>query len=226
MYIVYVRCIISRLKGFFGPMPRTHSAAEITDFRDQLCEAAMRRFSAHGAVGLTMRTLAADVGCSPMKAYRYFRDKDELVAAVRARAFDRFAATLEAAAAGAGESRARASAVGEAYVAFALVNREAYRLMFESGPIDDAAFPDLAAAKARADRNMTGYVEAMIADGLLKGDPRTIGQMFWAAVHGVVLLELTGLLTRGAGADTLRREIVRALFIGLNNDPRFTRAGS
>jgi len=195
----------------------------MSEVRDQLCEAAMRRFAAHGADGLTMRTLAADVGCSPMKAYRYFRDKDELLAAMRAMAFDRFAAALEDAAAGAGDSRAKAFAIGEAYVAFALSNREAYRLMFESGPIDDTAFPALAAARARADRSMTGYVEAMIADGVLKGDARTIGQMFWAAVHGVVLLELTGLLTRGAGADTLRRDLMRALFIGLNNDPRLSR---
>ena len=64
----------------------------------------------------------------------------------------------------------------------------------------------------------------MIADGALKGDPRlVIGHMFWAAIHGVVLLELTGLLTRGQDADTLRREMMRTLFIGLNNDPRLAR---
>jgi AcrR family transcriptional regulator len=183
----------------------------------------MRRFAEHGAEGLTMRTLAADVGFSPMEAYRYFRDKDELIAAMRAMAFDRFAQALEAAAAGAGDSRAKATAVGEAYVAFALANREAYRLMFESGPLDGESFPDLVRARARADRSMTAYVEAMIADGVLEGDARMIGQMFWAAVHGVVLLELSGLLTRGADADGLRREIMRTLFIGLNNDPRLRR---
>ena len=183
----------------------------------------MRRYAEHGAEGLTMRTLAGDVGCSPMKAYRYFRDKDELLVAMKAMAFNDFSETLDAAAAGAGDSRARAAAVGEAYVDFALNNREAYRLMFESGPLDNQASPELAAARAKADRSMTGYVEAMIADGALKGDPRLIGQMFWAAIHGVVLLELTGLLTRGADADTLRREMMRTLFIGLNNDPRLKR---
>lgn len=181
----------------------------------------MRRFDEHGAEGLTMRTLAADVGCSPMKAYRYFRDKDALMAAMRARAFNRFAEALETAAAGPGDARARSTAVGEAYVAFALANREAYRLMFETAPEGgEAVDPDLAAARARADRSMTGYVEAMIADGALKGDPQKIGRMFWAAIHGVVLLELTGLLGSHGGADALRREIMRTLFIGLNNDRR------
>lgn len=204
-------------------MPRPHSAAEISDFREALCAAAMRRYAEHGADGLTMRTLAADVGCSPMKAYRYFRDKDALVSAMRAMAFDRFAQALEAAAAGADDARARATAIGEAYLAFALENREAYRLMFESGPLDADTAPEVLRARARADRSMIGYVEAMIAEGVLKGDARVIGQMFWAAVHGVVMLELTGVLTRGAGADTLRRELMRTLFIGLNNDPRLIR---
>ncbi len=214
------------LKRFLqGPqrLPRPHSAAEISNFRDELCAAAMRRFTEHGADGLTMRTLAADVGCSPMKAYRYFRDKDELISAMRAMAFDRFAHALETAAAGVDDARAKATAIGEAYVAFALENREAYGLMFASGPLDADTAPEVLRARTRADRSMIGYVEAMIADGVLRGDPRVIGQMFWAAVHGVVMLELTGVLTRGAGADTLRRELMRTLFIGLNNDPRLGR---
>jgi AcrR family transcriptional regulator len=201
-------------------LPRPHSAAETTEVREQLCAAALRRFAEHGADGLTMRALAADVGCSPMKAYRYFQDKDELLAAMRALAFDRFSEALEAAAAGAGDSRARSSAVGEAYVAFALENRAAYRLMFDTAPAGGEAYPDLVRARARSSRNMSAYVEAMIAEGALKGDAGRIGQMFWAAIHGVVLLELSGLLARGEDADSLRREIMRTLFIGLNNDPR------
>lgn len=202
-------------------MPRPHSAAEVTEVRDQLCEAALRRYAEHGAEGLTMRTLAADVGCSPMKAYRYFRDKDALMAAMRARAFNSFSEALETAAAGQGDARERSTAVGDAYVAYALANREAYRLMFDTAPEGaQAADPDLAAARARADRSMSGYVEAMIAEGSLRGDPERIGRMFWAAIHGVVMLELAGLVTRDGGADALRREMMRTLFIGLNSDRR------
>ena len=163
-----------------------------------------------------MRMLAAEVGCATMTSYRYFRDKDELLAAVRARAYDRFSEALEAASETPGDSRAKSAAVGEAYVAFALANREAYRLMFEMSPPDSERFPDLARAAARSNANMTGYVRAMIDEGALKGDPVMIGRMFWAAIHGVVQLELNGVLPPGPGADTLRREMMRALFIGLN----------
>jgi len=52
-------------------------------------------FAEHGPEAVTMRQLAAELGCSPMTPYRYFRDKDEILAAVRASAFDRFSDALE-----------------------------------------------------------------------------------------------------------------------------------
>ena len=48
-----------------------------------------------------MRQLAAELGVSPMTPYRYFADKDAILAAVRARAFNRHAEALEAACGGA-----------------------------------------------------------------------------------------------------------------------------
>lgn len=198
-------------------MPRIRPAEEIAEFRERLCEAATRLFVAHGAEGFTMRMLAAEVGCATMTTYRYFRDKDELLAAVRAGAYDRFSQALEQAAQAPGDSRAKSAAVGEAYVAFALANREAYRLIFDMSPPDGERFPDLARAAARAHDTMTAYVRAMIDEGVLAGDPELIGRMFWAAIHGVVQLELSGALPPGPGADALRREMMRTLFIGLNS---------
>ncbi len=195
------------------------TTTEVAEFRDRLCEAATRLFAEHGAEGFTMRTLAAEAGCSPMTPYRYFRDKDEILAAVRTLAFDRFSDALEDAAATPGDSRTKSTAIGDAYVRFALDNREAYRLMFGMDASGDERFPDLARARARSNSNMTAYVQAMIDEGVLRGEASLIGQMFWAAIHGVVLLDMAGLLARGAGASALRHEMMRTLFIGLNSQP-------
>ncbi len=92
--------------------------------------------------------------------------------------------------------------------------------MFGMSASGDERFPDLARARARSNRNMTDYVHAMIDEGVLKGDAALIGRMFWAAIHGVVLLDMAGLLENGPGADVLRREMMRALFIGLNAAPK------
>ena len=80
-----------------------------------------------------MRQLAAELGVSPMTPYRYFADKDAILAAVRARAFNRHAEALEARLGGAARaSRSSASnAVGQAYLDFALEHPEAYKLMFD-----------------------------------------------------------------------------------------------
>ena len=198
-------------------LPRANSTTEAAAFRERLCEAATGLFAQHGADGFSMRLLAAEAGCGTMTTYRYFKDKDELLAAVRARAFDRFSAALEAAGKAPGDSRAKATAIGEAYVDFAAANREAYALMFGMSPITDDRFPDLARAAARANANMTGYIRAMIDDGAVKGDPDLIGRMFWAAIHGVVMLEGAGVLADRASADALRRAMMRTLFIGLNS---------
>ena len=59
-----------------------------------------------------MRQLADALGCSPMTPYRYFRNKDEILAAVRTAAFDRFAAALEEAR-GRGGGDLRAAGAGD-----------------------------------------------------------------------------------------------------------------
>src|SRR6516164_8295321 len=100
-------------------MPRPLSPPEIAEFRDRLCEAATHLFAAHGRDGFTLRALAAQLGVSPMTPYRYFKDKDEILAAVRARAFDRFAEALERAFAKGGSAGERSAHVVDAYVRFA-----------------------------------------------------------------------------------------------------------
>src|SRR5215813_7999999 len=100
-------------------MPRVLSDTDVADFRERLCEAAERLFAEKGPEAVTMRQLAAELGVSPMTPYRYFQDKDDILAAVRANGFNRFADALEAAREKATGARAKGAAVGEAYVNFA-----------------------------------------------------------------------------------------------------------
>src|SRR5580692_9213942 len=103
---------------------RARSADERDAMRTRLCDAAARLYVAEGEAGLSMRRLAAEVGCSAMAPYRYFADKEQLLAAIRAAAFNRLADTLEGVAR---DNRHRAAEIGEAYVRFAFENPAAYR---------------------------------------------------------------------------------------------------
>ncbi|WP_293903794.1 TetR/AcrR family transcriptional regulator [Phenylobacterium sp.] len=182
-------------------MPRVLTETDVADFRERLCEAAERLFAEKGAGSVTMRQLAADLGVSPMTPYRYFQDKDDILAAVRTNGFTRFAQALETARADAPDAHSRGEAVGEAYVRFALDHPHSYKLMFDLNQPNVGKYPELIAAGLRARATMTDHVQDSIAAGLYQGDPDQIGMMFWAAVHGVVVLQLAGMLPPGRARD-------------------------
>lgn len=197
-------------------MPRVLSETDVADFRDRLCEAAERLFAEKGPEAVTMRQLASELGVSPMTPYRYFRDKDDILAAVRTNGFNRFAEALERARDAAGSPRAKGAAVGEAYLDFAFENPHTYKLMFDLNQPNEADYPELVEAGRRARETMTGYVMDQVASGVMKGDPEEIGLMFWAATHGAVVLELAGKLPAGA-ARGLHHEISSTLARGLRS---------
>jgi len=182
-------------------MPRVLTETDVADFRDRTCQAAERLFAEKGQDAVTMRQLAAELGVSPMTPYRYFEDKGDILAAVRTSSFTRFAESLEAARDAATGARARGEAVGDAYVRFALDHPHSYKLMFDLNQPNIEKYPDLIAAGLRARATMTGHVKDAIAAGLYVGDPVQIGMMMWAAVHGVVVLQLAGMLPAGAAND-------------------------
>ena len=198
-------------------MPRVLSDTDVADFRERLCEAAERLFAERGPDAVTMRQLAAELGVSPMTPYRYFEDKDDILAAVRANGFNRFATALEQARAGARGARAIGKAVGEAYVAFAVGHPHSYKLMFDFNQPHVEKYPELMVAGQRAQKTMTGYVHDAIAEGTMAGDPQQIGMMFWAAIHGAVILELSGMLPPG-GAAQLFRGLDATLMRGVRPD--------
>ena len=197
-------------------MPRTLSVEEVADFREKLCDAAAKIFSEKGEQGFTLRELAAAVGVSPMTPYRYFADKDEILAAVRARAFAEFAQTLEDAYAAPGNPAAQGQRAGEAYIRFALENPGTYKLMFDFSQPDDGKYPELEEAAQRARLTMTRHIDPLIKAGLLEGDPNLIGHVYWIVLHGAVTLQLANKLDPDCDMHTILNAAFRAINIGFS----------
>ena len=198
-------------------MPRTLSEDEVVGFRERLIDAAERLFAAHGLEAVTMRQLAAELGVSPMTPYRYFADKDAILAAVRARAFRRHAEALEAARAGKTTGVADSSNVSRAYVRFALEHPQAYKLMFDVEQPNSGDYPELVAAGERSRGTMTAYLRDLIASGVLPADAdaELIGHMFWSALHGAIQLQLAGYLNAPIDAERLCEALVEAIWRGV-----------
>jgi AcrR family transcriptional regulator len=196
-------------------MPRTLSPADVEAFRSRLCDVAEKLFAAHGPDGVTMREMADALGVSSMTPYRYFKDKDAILAAVRTRAFNQFAAAMESA-----RQNAKGRS-GNAYVDFALAHPAAYRLMFDVSQPTFANYPELVAAMGRARLTMGEGLRELAAAGRFKGDVELAAYVFWSTTHGAVMLELAGLL-EGSKLDarTIAKPAIEALgkHFGLRTD--------
>jgi AcrR family transcriptional regulator len=198
-------------------VPRVLSPDDVSSFRERLCQTAERRFAEHGPDSVTMRQLAADLGCSPMTPYRYFKDKDEILGAVRAAAFDRFADALE----GAFQEKpdldpaARSLSVGQAYVRFALAEPHAYRLMFDLTQPREDAYPELKRTAARARATMTEHLQGVVGDDNLKINGPVLGHIYWASIHGVLMLHLAGKLGPEVQALPLIEAMMRTIGAGV-----------
>ena len=195
-------------------MPRVLTDAEIDDFRDRLCEAATRLFAERGIEGFTMRQLATELGVSPMTPYRYFKDKEAILMAVRIRAFNRFSEALEAGFASRKAPIDRANGAGQAYIRFAMDNPAAYRLMFDMAPDVEQASAELDVATDRARAAMTRHIVPLVDAGILAGNVQLMGHVFWAVLHGAIMLALAGKLTEEFDLQTLVDNTFAALAAG------------
>ena len=101
-------------------MPRELTSEEITSYRNELCSVATRSFAENGYAGVTLRSIAKELGCSPMTPYRYFKNKDEIFAAVREQAFERFSQRVESVEPDISNPSERIRAAAKEYVHFAL----------------------------------------------------------------------------------------------------------
>lgn len=197
-------------------MPRVLTEEAVGEFREKLIDAAERLFAQRGPEAVTLRQLAAEIGVSPMTPYRYFADKNAILAAVRARAFTRHAEALEAAWEAAKHDPIGASnAVGAAYVDFAFAHPEAYKLMFDISQPDETEYPELMAAAERSRRTMTRHLEGLAAAGQFDGDPGLVGHLYWAALHGPIMLAFSNKLQPQYGARRLIAALLETLHNGL-----------
>jgi AcrR family transcriptional regulator len=187
---------------------------EVAAFRADVCRVAEVLFARHGVAGVTMRQIAAELGCSSTTAYRYFRNKEEIQTAVRAAAFNRFCEVIEQAACSSPDPRKSARNVGKAYLDFALQNPDAYRMMFDINQATVTGNADLAEALTRSRRSMVAYLVPLIDKGILRGESHALGQMLWAAAHGLVMLRLSGIVVDDDELRKLHGRTMSALMRG------------
>ena len=176
---------------------------EVGAFRGKAVAAATRLFAERGYRGVTLRSLAKELGVSPMTPYRYFENKEELFAMVRTEAFRRFADAQRDAVAEIEDPEDTLRVLGRAYVSFALDEPDAYHIMFELLQAPAGTYPGLEAEQARAFSYLHEAVQASVDAGLLEGESLRRAHYLWAQLHGLVSLHLAGKLVMGCSFEEL-----------------------
>ncbi len=182
------------------------------DLREACVREALSIIRETGIESLSLREVARRLGVSHQAPYKHYASRDHLLAELVSRAFDDFAASLEA------RTRSDDPAfdffqMGQAYLAYAQAHPLYYRLMFGAALPDPAAHPDMM-RRAR-------HAFAMLQTGVASlphhqpGAASDLDALFaWSAVHGLAsLLETRAFHAAGlsepvladAGAHTLGR---------------------
>lgn len=173
----------------------TPYAAALAAGRDALrkliLDAASRLLEAEGPAALTMRRIAAEVGCSTTVLYTMFGSKAAIAEGLWREGFDRLSTLLDQA--DGATPLERLAAMGRAYRANALANRSYYAIMFQRPIPGFEPSPEAYAASLRPLHKLADAVRDCIDAGIFRPvDPMHIAGVLWAASHGAVSLELAG----------------------------------
>lgn len=159
--------------------------------RERILDATLELVTTEGAESLTMRRLADRIEYSATAIYAHFADKDALLQALCRREFCDLAGMMVHMTSPTEHPLDDLRLLGKAYCQFALEHPQAYRLMFLL-----PGMPSRAEKKADEvdayDLCVTFVGHARRAGELRDdlGDDQLIAQTLWAALHGVLALEL------------------------------------
>ncbi|MEE6280290.1 TetR/AcrR family transcriptional regulator [Georgenia sunbinii] len=163
--------------------------------RITLVELASQAVVDGGVQALSLRTLAAAAGTTTAAIYTLFGGRDGLLRAVVDEGFRRFASYLDTVPLST-DPGADLLALGVAYRQNALANPHFYRVMFAGGhPGDSADEPGVPPVARPTFGVLRDAVARLPREGAGAGsDPTDVALGLWALVHGLVSLELAGLL--------------------------------
>ncbi|MFA5630423.1 MAG: TetR/AcrR family transcriptional regulator [Porticoccaceae bacterium] len=192
-------------------MPEALTEQKVTEFRQKVCEVALRQFSELGTERVSMRSLARAMGYSATALYSYYKNKDDILAAVRTIHVDKLATDLEQALSNATPEEQSRAFIG-AYVAFVSAEPTACKLAFALEQPAPTDYPALAGALSRLDRTFTRLSQAVSGTPLSQPQAEQQGQLLWAAFHGVMALHLAGIATRSQKeAHSLHSQLLESL---------------
>lgn len=175
-----------------------------------LLEAAERIAAVEGIDGISVRSLAQEVGTSTRAIYSLFTSKDGLVAALGARAFDVLAAMVSALPTTSDPAADLVGAGVNGFRPFVASHPALFALGIQQGGTTDEQRLTIGVSAARAFSVLQSLVERVVDHDASVAHSATA---FHALCEGLAALELRGVLTADTAEDVWR-DALSALVAG------------
>jgi AcrR family transcriptional regulator len=165
------------------------------DLKATLVASASLEIERSGVERVSIRALAKQAGVAHRAAYQHFPDKEGLIAAALAEAYNRLAAKCAAATAKERTIEGRLKAVALAYAAFADAEPNMFLAMTGPRLNQSGAHEALETAIAVAWRHIAGPIGEAVASGRFTlSDTRAAAAIFWGGLQGILVQACLGRL--------------------------------
>ena len=175
------------------------------DLRSALVDAAIGVIAERGVRGFSLAEATRRLGVTTAAPYRHFTDRDDLLAAVAARALSVFAAMLSDAADTADTPAQRLAVMAGAYVKFAAQQRPLFDTIYNSG-LDKNRYPELQRACEPVDTLLAVVLDVCDGDAAAANE---LTDAVEATAHGYAMLLIDG--EYGEGPDAVNAAAARAI---------------
>ncbi|MEU6221800.1 TetR/AcrR family transcriptional regulator [Streptomyces sp. NPDC047022] len=178
-----------------------------TGLRERLVDAGVQLLAAEGVQALTLREIARRAGVSHGAPRRYFPTHLELLSAIARRGFTELAARAsEAAGDGTSGPREQLTALGRAYLDFALTHSGMHELMFRHDLLESGHL-GLREASLPLFSRLSGLIGPLRPDA----DARVLAGSLLANLYGIAQLWNWGSLRLATGAGDITALLRTAL---------------
>jgi AcrR family transcriptional regulator len=211
---------MARPRASRRPVAKPQGRFHHGDLRWALLQAASQLLEREGTSGVGLRAIARLAGVSPAAPYRHFTDRESILVALAEEGMAQLGERMAAAARQAGEPGAALRAIARAYVTLATERPHLYRLLFGPEVADKARYPGVRDAGLRAFGVLADAIAAGQRAGVMRaGDPGELALCHWAAVHGIALLMIDGVVAArveaAGGPEAMARLVSDQLWAGL-----------
>jgi AcrR family transcriptional regulator len=175
-----------------------YSADETENIKQTLIQAALALYLEEGMENLSLRQIAKRVGLSHTVGYRYFENKEALLAEMRRTCILEFKAAALPAEDGGEEDpieRIRAALMG--LLEFGSNQPAKYRLIFSDSQPDLTEYPSLMAQRWEVFASCVDLVQTAIDQKRLHADALMFSHGLWSLLHGMLSLHAANQLIHG-----------------------------